>query len=198
MTKVFSALSASVDGYITGPNPSPDQPLGEGGSQLFHWYTGGDSPSTQFPDFHLSAASQAVFDATAARTGAVIAGRTTYDHSRGWGGRGPHPNATLFVLSHRPGPPGRNSQTFITAGIEAAVEAATHLAGSKDVALMGSGIIAAALAAGLLDEVTIHQVPVLLGGGVALFGSLPSPVQLTALNVVAAPGVTHLHYAVKR
>lgn len=143
-------------------------------------------------------ASQPVFDATAARTGAVIAGRRTYGHSRGWGGRGPHPNAPLFVLSHRQGPQGSAGQSFITAGIEAAIEAATQAAGSKDVALMGLGVIAAALAAGLLDEVTIHQVPVLLGGGVALFGSLPSPVQLTALGVVAAPGVTHLRYNIRR
>jgi len=198
MTKVFSAHATSADGYITDPNPNPDQPLGRGGSQLFDWYTDGESPSTQFPDFRLSTASRPVFDTTAARTGAVIAGRRTYDHSRGWGGRGPHPNAPLFVLSHRQGSPGSAGQSFITAGIEAAIKAATHVAGSKDVALMGSGVIAAALAAGLLDEVTIHQVPVLLGGGISLFASLPSPVQLTPLNVVAAPGVTHLHYNVRR
>jgi dihydrofolate reductase len=195
MTKVFSALATSADGYITGPNPNPDQPLGLGGSQLFDWYTDGDTPSTQFTDFRMSAASRPVFDALAARTGAVIAGRTTYDHSRGWGGRGPHPHAPQFVLSHRPPPPGSDDQTFIAAGIAEAIEAAAHAAGGKDVALMGSGMIAAALRAGLLDEVTIHQVPVLLGGGVALFASVPTPVQLTALGVVAAPGVTHLHYS---
>jgi len=195
MTTIFSAMAASVDGYITGPDPNPDQPLGNGGNQLFDWYTTGDIPSAQFPGFRMSAVSRPVFDAIAARTGAVIAGRRTYDDSDGWGGGSPHPHAPLVVLSHRPPPPGRGDQTFVASGIVEAIRVAAHLAGGRDVALMGSAVVAVALRAGLLDEVTIHQVPVLLGGGTALFGRAPSPVRLTAVDVVAAPGVTHLHYA---
>lgn len=140
---------------------------------------------------HLSAE---VFDDTAGRVGAVIAGRTTYDHSRGWGGDGPHPTAPLVVLSHRPAPANAERQTFVATGIADAIAAARELAGAQDVALMGSGMIRAALDAGLLDEVIIHQVPVLLGGGTPLFQPGPAPGGLRLRSVVPAPGVTHLHY----
>jgi dihydrofolate reductase len=198
MSKVFVALAASVDGYITGPDPNPERPLGIGGDQLFDWYRDGDTPSAQYPNFRLSAPSAQVFDALVDRVGAVVAGRKTYDDSDGWDGEGPHPTAALFVLSHRPAPPGATRQTFVGSGISDAIAAATRAAGSRDVALMGSGALAAALQAGLVDEVIIHQVPVLLGGGVSFFGDMTGKVQLSRLGVVAAPGVTHLSYAVVR
>jgi dihydrofolate reductase len=201
MTKVFSALAVSVDGYITGPDPSPDQPLGAGGGRLFDWYGDGDTPSRVFPSFRLWPASVRVFDAVAGRVGATIAGRKTYDDSGGWGGGGPHPAAPLFVLSHRPPPAAPVSspgQTFISTGIADVITAAQAAAAGKDVALMGSGVVAAALQAGLLDEVVLHQVPVLLGGGVPFFRDLPGRVPLTLMEVVAAPGVTHLRFAVDR
>jgi hypothetical protein len=92
MTKVFSALAVSVDGYITGPHPSPEQPLGVGGARLFDWYTDVDTPSRIFDGFRLWPASAAVFDAAAERVGAVVSGRKTYDDSRGWHGGGATPN----------------------------------------------------------------------------------------------------------
>jgi dihydrofolate reductase len=203
MTVVFSALATSVDGYITGPDPSPKQPLGTGGAQLFDWYTNGDTPSKLFTDCRLSAASAAVFDAIAARTGAIVAGRKTYDDSNGWGGESPHPSAPLVVFTHRP--PATDfatsaRQTFVTTGIEDAIAAAKRIAlpMGKDVALMGSGAVVAALRANLLDEVTLHQVPVLLGGGVAFFGGVLPTVQLERISVVVAPGVTHLRFSVVR
>jgi dihydrofolate reductase len=201
MTKVFSALAVSVDGCITGPHPGPEQPLGAGGARLFDWYGDGDTPSRVFPGFRLWPASARVFDAVADRVGATIAGRKTYDDSGGWGGGAPHPAAPLFVLSHRPPPaPPVSSpeQTFISTGIADAITAARAAAAGKDVALMGSGVVAAALQAGLLDEVVLHQVPVLLGGGVPFFHDLAGRVSLRLLEVVAAPGVTHLHFAVDR
>jgi dihydrofolate reductase len=201
MTKVFSALAVSVDGYITGPHPGPEQPLGVGGERLFDWYTNGDTPSRIFEGFRLWPASAAVFDAAAERVGAVICGRKTYDDSRGFGGGGPHPAAPLFVLSHRPPPAppaSSHEQVFITTGIADAVSAARQAAAGKDVALMGSGMVAAALLAGLLDEVNLHQVPVLLGGGTPYFHEVASSVPLIPVEVVAAPGVTHLRFAVDR
>jgi dihydrofolate reductase len=203
VTKVFSALAVSVDGYITGPDPNPEQPLGNGGAVLFDWYTSGDTRSRMFEGFRLWPASAAVFDAAAERVGAVVAGRKTYDDSRGWDGGGPHPTAPLFVLSHRPppGPPASSDdQVFITTGIADAVSAARQVAAAagKDVCLMGSGMVAAALQAGLLDEVILHQVPVLLGGGTPFFHDLASSVPLTPLEVMDAPGVTHLRFAVDR
>jgi dihydrofolate reductase len=197
MSAVFTALATSVDGYITGPDPSPDQPLGRGGNVLFDWYGDGDTPSREFPSFRLSTASADVFDHAAARVGAVIAGRTTYDHSGGWGGGGPHPTAALVVLSHRPAPAGAGRQTFVATGIADAIAAARDMASDRDVALMGSGMIRAALDAGLLDEVIIHQVPVLLGAGTSLFQPRATPVGLRLRSVVPAPGVTHLHYDIE-
>jgi dihydrofolate reductase len=198
MSKVFAALAASVDGYITGPNPNPKRPLGVGGEQLFDWYRDGDTPSAHSPSFRLSATSAQIFDALVDRVGAVIAGRKTYDDSDGWDGDGPHPTAPLFVVSHRPAPPGSSGQTFVATGISDAIEAATQAAAGRDVSLMGSGVLTAALKAGLVDEVIIHQVPVLLGGGVSFFGDMTEKVQLDPLGVVTAPGVTHLSYSVVR
>jgi len=201
VTKVFSALAVSADGYITGPDPTPDRGLGAGGDRLFEWYFDGDTPSRIFSGFQMWPASAAVFDAAAERVGAVVAGRKAYDDSGGWEGAGPHPVAPLFVLSHRPPPAppvSSDAQTFISGEIADAIGAARKAAAEKDVCLMGSVVIAAALEAGLVDEVILHQVPVLLGGGTPYFRDLPGSVSLTSLEVVPAPGVTHLRFAVDR
>jgi dihydrofolate reductase len=199
MSKVFTALAMSVDGYITGPAPSPGAALGTGGAVLFDWYGGGDTRSEQFSDFRLSKASAKVFDAAAARVGAVICGRNTYDHSRGFGGGSPHPHAPLFVLSHRPAPDSAQHQTFVTTGIVDAVALAADAASDRDVALMGSEMVRAALEADLLDALIVHQVPVLLGNGIPLFPPSRASVRLKRVGVVAAPeGVTHMHYEVKK
>ena len=99
MSKVFSAHAVSVDGYISGRTPD------------------GDTPSQVFGGFKLSEPSARFFDAIAARVGATVAGRTTYEHSSHWGGGGPHPTAPLFVLSHRPAPEISQTQTLVTTGI---------------------------------------------------------------------------------
>lgn len=198
MSKVFSALSVSVDGYITGRDPRDGRGLGDG-SMLFDWYFDGDTPSTVLDGFRLSAPSARVFDALAGRTGASLAGRNTYDDSGRFGDDGsPHPTAPLVVLSHRPAPSMGKHQTLVTTGIEDAVAAARELAGEKDVALMGGDVVTQALAAGLVDELVLHQVPILLGVGRPFFRELPAHVALRLVDAVPAPGVTHLHYAVER
>ena len=195
MSKVFVALAVSVDGYITGRDPGAGRGLGDG-TMLFDWYFDGDTPSQVFDGFKLSEPSARVFDALAGRVGASLAGRNTYDDS-GWiHGGTPHPTAPLVVLSHRPVPTTDDRQTLVTTGIEAAVAVARDAAGDKDVALMGGGVATAALATGLVDEVILHQVPVLLGAGRRFFQELPFHVDLRLLEVVPAPGVTHLHYEV--
>lgn len=197
MSKVFSAHAVSVDGYITGRDPGAGHGLGDGGT-LFDWYTDGDTPSRAFGMFKLSEPSARVFDALAGRVGAVVAGRNTYDDSEAFGGGSPHPAARLFVLSHRPVPGLTERQTLVTTGIEDAVAAAREAAGGKDVGLMGGGVVTEALRAGLVDEVVLHQVPVLLGGGRPFFRELPEHVRLRLVEAVPAPGVTHLHYEVER
>ena len=201
MSKVFTAHAVSVDGYISGRTPAGDEEFGRGlgdAPMLFDWYGDGDTPSREFPDFKLSEPSARFFDAIAVRVGAAIAGRATYEHSGHWGGGGPHPTAPLFVLSHRPAPEISEAQTLVTTGIADAVEAAREVAGDKDVALMGGGVVSSALAAGLLDEVILHQVPILLGGGRSFFHELPEHVRLRLVEAVPAPGVTHLRYEVVR
>ncbi|MET7459818.1 dihydrofolate reductase family protein [Nonomuraea sp. NPDC005501] len=197
MSKVFSAHAVSVDGYITGRDPGAGRGLGDA-PMLFDWYFAGDTPSQVFDGFRLSAPSARVFDTHAGRVGAVVAGRNTYEDSDHFGGGSPHPTAPLFVLSHRPAPQISQSQTLVTTGIEDAVAAARAAAGGKDVGLMGGGVLASALAADLVDEVILHQVPVLLGGGRSYFRDLPKHVHLRLLEVVPAPGVTHLRYEVAR
>jgi dihydrofolate reductase len=198
MSKVLSALSVSVDGYISGRDPGPGRGLGDAGV-LFDWYFHGDTPSRELDGFTLSAASAKIFDELAGSVGAVVAGRNTYDDSERFGDDGgPHPTAPLFVLSHRPAPHMRGRQTLITTGIEDAVAAARQAADDKVVALQGGVIVTEALKAGLVDELVLHQVPVLLGAGRPFFHELPEHVHLRLLEAIPAPGVTHLHYEVLR
>jgi dihydrofolate reductase len=197
MSKVIAGLTVSVDGFITGKDPRPGHGLGDG-DRLFDWYGDGDVPSQVFDSFRLSAPSAAVLDSLATRIGASLMGRKTYDDSEGFGGEGPHPTAAAVILSHRPAPAPSDRQTFISTGIEDAVAAAKKAAGSKDVGLMGGEIVTAAVEAGLVDEIVLHQVPVLLGSGRRFFNALPEHVRLRIVDVVAAPGVTHLHYEVQR
>ncbi|MEU8607934.1 dihydrofolate reductase family protein [Actinoplanes sp. NPDC048791] len=197
MSKVIVGLSVSVDGFITGRDPGAGRGLGDA-PMLFDWYFSGDTPSEVFDGFRLSEPSARVFDALAGRVGATLAGRNTYDDS-GWSTGGtPHPDAQLVVLSHRPAPQSNERQIFVSTGIEDAVTAARQTAGGKDVGLMGGGVTTAALAAGLVDEVILHQVPILLGAGRRFFQELPEHVNLNLLAAVPAPGVTHLHYEVVR
>jgi dihydrofolate reductase len=197
MGKVISAHSVSADGYITGHEPGPGRGLGDGG-MLFDWYFDGDTPSQVFDGFKLSEPSAKIFDMLAARVGAVVVGRNTYEDSAHFGGGSPHPGAKAVVLSHRPAPEITERQTLVTTGIEDAVTKALELAEGKDVGLMGGGVLGSALEAGLVDEVVLHQVPILLGGGRPFFQALPKHVRLTLVEAVPAPGVTHLRYEVQR
>jgi dihydrofolate reductase len=202
VSKVFSAHAVSVDGYISGRDPSDgDGEFGRGlgdAPMLFDWYFDGETPSQAGGEFRLSEPSAQFFDAVSARVGAAVAGRSTYEHSSHFGGGSPHPTAPLFVLSHRPAPEISERQTLVRTGIADAIAAAREAAGEKDVALMGGGVLTSALEADLVDEVILHQVPVLLGSGRPFFRALPQHVRLRLLEAVPAPGVTHLHYEVVR
>jgi dihydrofolate reductase len=200
MSKVLGSHAVSVDGYISGRTPDGADEFGRGlgdAPMLFDWYFDGDTPSQVFDGFRLSEPSARLFDQLAARVGAMVAGRTTYEHSSHFGGGSPHPTAKLVVLSHRPAPENSEKQTFATT-VEDAIAAAREAAGGKDVGVMGGGALTAALAAGLVDELVLHQVPVLLGGGHSFFRELPRHVSLRLIEAVPAPGVTHLHYEVLR
>ena len=144
MSKVISAHAVSVDGYISGRDTRRQEEFGRGlgdAPMLFDWYFDGDTPSQVFDGFKLSEPSARFFDALAARDGAAVAGRTTYEHSSHFGTAAARTRRRpSFVLSHRPAPEISETQTLVTTGIEDAIAAARAIAGDKDVALMGGGV----------------------------------------------------------
>jgi dihydrofolate reductase len=202
MAVVMTALSTSLDGYIAGAGDAPDKPLGAGGHELFTWFLAGDTPSRHFGRFRMSKTSADMFDKMADRVGAIVSGRRTYDVSRGWDGSGPMPGVPLFVVTHHPPddvPAGDPPYTFVTEGVERAIELALVAAAGHDVALMGASIVQQCLRAGLLDEIQIDLAPVMLGGGVRLLDNLGErPPRLEIMRVLDAPHVTHLLYRVVR
>lgn len=202
MTLIGTALSTSLDGFIAGADDSPGLPLGVGGDGLFDWLEDGDTPSRFHPDFRMSAVSARFFDEGASAQGAVISGRRTYDIADAWGGRGPLPGVPLLVVTHRApadAPRGDPPYTFVTDGVESAVERARNIAAGKDVAVMGASVVQQCVRLGLLDVLVIHLVPIVLGRGVRLLDGLEAhQVELELTGVVDAPGVTHLTYRVRR
>jgi dihydrofolate reductase len=210
MSKVIVALAMSLDGFVAGPHDGGENPLGDGGTRLFDWYFDGDTPIRAYqeaaerglpvPPFKLSRASAEVFNELLRGGGAAVTGRRTYDIANAWGGNGPAPGAPVFVVTHRVPehvPQGESTYTFVTDGVESAIEQAKAVAGDKYVSLMGASVPQQCLRAGLLDEIQIHLVPVLLGGGVRLFDHIGSDnIELETIRVVDAPGVTHLRYRV--
>jgi dihydrofolate reductase len=150
--------------------------------------------------FKLARSSAEVFDELIESGGAVVSGRRTYEISNAWGGNGPLPGLPLFVVTHKVPehvPHGESRYTFVTDGVESAIEQAEAAAGDKYASLMGTSIPQQCQRAGLLDEIQIHLVPVLLGTGVRLFDRLGADnINLEVIRVVDAPGVTHPRYRV--
>ena len=187
MGNVVIDMSMSLDGYIAAPNDTPEQGLGEDGMRLHNWAF--DDPSV-FDE---------VYGNLIEETGAVIMGRRSYDNSiEAWGGKGPLGEVPCFVVTHRPVTGADPLFTFVTDGIEAALTRAWETAGDKRIGLMGADIDQQFLAAGLVDEIRIHLVDVLLGGGRRLFDTLPQRVELEQTGVGQAGGIAHIEYRVVR
>ncbi len=211
MAKLTLDITMSLDGFVAGPNQTLEQPLGEGGERLHEWafaakafreahgMSGGDdNADSQVVEEHLGA------------IGATVMGRRMFSggagpwsddpNADGWWGDDPPFHHPVFILTHHPREAvtkqGGTSFTFVTDGIEAALEQARAAAGDKDVAVAGGANVAQQyLRAGLLDELQIHLVPLFLGGGVRLFDNLgPDLVELEASRVIESPSVTHLRY----
>ena len=187
MGSVVIDMSMSLDGYIAAPNDNPEQGLGEDGMRLHNWAF--DDPSV----------FERVYGNLIEETGAVIMGRRSYDNSiANWGGKGPLGDVPCFVVTHTPSASSDPIFTFVTDGIEGALAKARAAAGEKRIGLMGANIDQQFLAAGLVDEVRIHVVDVLLGGGRRLFDVLPERVELEQTGFSRDDGVTHLEYRVVR
>jgi dihydrofolate reductase len=203
----------SLDGFIAGPNPTLERPLGDGGERLHEWIFGlaswrerhGQSGGTRDADSD-------VLEESISATGAVVMGRRMFSggegpweqdpNAEGWWGDDPPFRTPVFILTHHARETvtkqGGTTFTFVTDGIEAAAEHARAAAGAKDVAVAGGAtVIQQYLQAGLLDELQIHLSPVLLGGGVRLFDDLGTDrADLECARVIHSPAVTHLRYRV--
>lgn len=210
MAVTFS-ISMSLDGYIAGPNQGPDQGLGEGGEALHEWAY----ELQTFHEVHGREGGEAntddevlkeLFDAQ----GAVIMGRNMFgggtgpwDESwKGWWGDEPPFGLPVFVLTHHPREPlsfeNGTTFTFVTEGIESALEQARAAAGEKDVQIAGGAqAIQQYLAAGHVDEFQLHVAPVFLGAGERLFEGI-SGIEAEVTRVVDSPKVTHLRYRISR
>ena len=192
-------ISLSLDGYITGPDPRDAAPLGDGGEQLHEWMAGltdlrRDRRSvTGTPDADVIGAA---YD----ELGAMVMGRSMFDAGYEPWGADPPFGMPVFVVTHRPHEPlpmrGGTTYHFVTEGIEAALEQARAAAGDRAVGVAGGANLAQQyLERGLLDELTIHLVPVLLGGGVRLFGPLAAGQRrLEQVRVTPSDRVTHITY----
>jgi dihydrofolate reductase len=194
MTDVIADISMSLDGFVTGPDPGPEQGLGVGGEALHTWAMPGNSEVDQ----------QVLQDGVDA-SGAVILGRRLFDvvdAPDGWNeemGYGAEHAAQppMFVVTHRaPSEPRLPFWTFVDS-VEAAVDQGKAAAGDGAVVAMGGAdVIRQLLTAGLVDRLQIHLAPVVLGGGTSLFGDSP-PVELEQVEVRVSPFATHLTYVPK-
>ena len=185
-------MSMSLDGYIAGPNDEPDNPGGDGFMRLHDWYGFAPDGETQ------SELGRRFMDESGS-TGAIVAGRRTVEQVDHWGGDS-H-GVPIFVPSHRPpGPSVANYPlvTYVTDGIESAMAQAKAAAGDRYVLVHGAYTAQRALEAGVLDELQIHQIPVLFGGGRRQFEVLPSHVELEIVRVIDTPEATHIRYRVCR
>jgi dihydrofolate reductase len=195
MSATVLYMSMSLDGFITGPNDDRGNGLGVDGHRLHDWLAGGTDPTSHRP----SGVSGEVFDELMA-SGAVVAGRRTFEIAGGWSGDH-HDGVPIFVLTRRPpdgGAPDWPLVTYVT-DVATAMARAKDAAGDRNVLVHGARTAQLALAAGVLDELEIHQIPVLLGQGRRLFDHLgPDHIELELARIVDAPGVTHLRYRVRR
>jgi dihydrofolate reductase len=193
MSKVVVDISVSADGYVAAPNRSADEPMGEGGERLHEWVFASDDRQ-----------DRAVMEQGLRGLGAVIAGRRTYDDSvRWWGPDGPSGSARrpLFVVTHEEPAesPEGGVYTFCTDGIRSALDQARAAAGEQTVAVMGgASIIEQVLAEKLVDEISLHVVPVLFGGGTPLNARLGNHVELETLDAVKTSAAVHTRYRVVR
>jgi dihydrofolate reductase len=187
-------MSMSLDGYIAGPNDNPGNPGGDDFMRLHDWYGFVSTP----PNTKGTGLGAYFMDEVEA-TGAVLAGRRTVEQVDHWGGN--HHGVPIFVPSHRP--PSESTAkypmvTYVRDGIVSAMAQAKAAAGERNVMVHGAYTAQKALEAGVLDELQIHQIPVLFGTGRRMFDVLPSRIELKIIKVIDTPQATHIRYRVVR
>ena len=194
MTKLIAEFTISLDGFIAGPDDDV--------RPIFGWYTSGDIDFQVLGSgmvFKVSRASAELLRREWDRIGAIVTGRRDFDVSNAWGGSSPL-GVPIFIVTHTiPQEWDREDTpfTFVTDGVESAIEKAKQVAGEKNTSISGSKIVQQCLKAGLLDELQLHLVPIVLGDGIRLFGDLETnPIELERTSVIEGTGVTHLRFRV--
>jgi dihydrofolate reductase len=210
MSRVSVHITVSADGYVAGPNQSLENPLGEGGGSLHEWaFALRAFRAPHGMEGGEVTASTPVVEESLANVGAEIMGRGKFgggpepwgdDPWSGWWGEEPPFHMPVFVLTRHEREPltlADTTFTFVTDGIESALAQARAAAAGKDVVIGGgASVINQYLAAGLVDELELHIVPLVLGGGARLFDGLGPDLKLEQVRAIEAPGVTHLKYRV--
>jgi dihydrofolate reductase len=201
MSSTVLYMSMSLDGFIAGPNERVDNGLGDGGERLHEWiFPGAEGGDFKAAVARLRGVNRQIYD-EGMSTGAVVAGRGTFEPAGGWGGDH-HDGVPIYILSRHPAPDWAADWPLVhyVSDLEAAMRDAKHAAGDKNVLVHGAGITQRAVAAGLLDELEIHLVPVLFGNGRRLFEHLGiEQRELERIRVLEGEGgVTHLRYRVRR
>jgi dihydrofolate reductase len=196
---VYAQLSMSLDGFVAGPNDRPGNGLGDGGERVHEWIVATAAWRREHGmDGGEDNEESKLVEKNAGRAGAVIMGRRMFDHGVDpWGPEPPFHNPVFVVTSREREPlvKGDTTYHFVTDGIERALELAREAASGKEVELAGGGqIVSQYLAAGLLDEILVHIVPVFLGGGARLFDGALQDVELEVAEVVDSAGATHIRY----
>jgi len=197
MTMVLAGITTSVDGYIASPEDGPGKGLGEGGERLHHWVFGGPWRYGEEGRNEASGEDAAYLEQMMGRIGAVVGGRWTYESAGHWGDENPW-GLPFFIVTHRPEeePPGGAFQ-FVE-GVEEAVAQARAAAGDRDVSIMGGAdVLRQALAAGLVDELTIIVAPVILGAGKRLFDGFTQSVELEHIGLRQSQFATFIDYRVR-
>jgi dihydrofolate reductase len=202
MTKVCASITTSVDGYITGPGDGPGKGLGEGGERLHYWVFGGpwsyDTGPDAEPGANLGEVEKEWMDAALRRLGASVAGRAMYEAAGHWGDENPW-GVPTFIVTHRPEEQPEGDDFVFVDGVVEATQRAKAAAGDKDVSISGGAdVIRQALAAGLVDELSIIVAPVILGAGKRLFEGFHHDIELTHLGVRQSEHATFIDYRVVR
>jgi dihydrofolate reductase len=198
MTKVRVDISISLDGYVAGPDDGPEQPLGRGGEALHEWVVATEGWRERHGyEGGTSGVDSEMLEEAFAGVRAIVMGRRMFDLGEPYWGEDPPFRMPVFVVTHEQREAivkGETTFAFVTGGPEGALELARKAAGDGDVSVGGGAeVIRQLLSAGAVDEVTLHVVPLLLGGGASLFEGLdPERVRFEQLRAVEGAGVTHL------
>jgi dihydrofolate reductase len=198
MPKVVAGITTSVDGYVAGPDDGPGKGLGEGGERLHYWVFGGPWTYEAEPRGEPKGEDAKWLAEVSSRVGAVVGGRATYEAARHWGDENPF-GLPFFIVTHRPEEEPEGGEFTFVSGVDEAVKRAREAAGGMNVNVMGGAdVIRQALAAGIVDELTIIIAPVVLGGGKRLFEGFSESLELEHQGVRQSPFATFIAYRVKR